>query len=96
MLNVKREVEQLTAQTQPWLNALTMGNDKLKCSHGRPPSKIMCSLSYVSVTIDYAAKTILHLKKGALLAKTDLKEALYIIPVDPADRLLLTKQPAIH
>ena len=52
--------------------------------------KALCSLSYVSV--DDVANTVLLLGRGALLAKTDVKEAFRIIPVDPTDRLLLAMQ----
>ena len=42
-------------------------------------SKELCSLSYISV--DDIARTILHLGKGSLLAKADIKEAYRMVPV---------------
>ena len=49
--------------------------------------KELCTLSYVSV--DDIVKTILTLKKGALMAKVDIKNAYRLLPVHPEDRLLL-------
>ena len=46
-----------------------------------------CSLSYVSV--EDAAAVVLHLGKGALLAKVDIRNAYRNIPVHPDDRWLL-------
>ena len=48
--------------------------------------KELCTLSYVSV--DNIVKTILTLKKGALMAKVDIKNAYRLLPVHPEDRLL--------
>ena len=50
-------------------------------------SRENCSLSYMSVD-DVAAK-IVSLRRGALLAKFDLKAAYRNVPVHPDDRLLL-------
>ena len=47
-------------------------------------SREMCSLSYVS--IDSIVDCILKLGKGALMAKTDIKQAYRNIPVHPMDR----------
>lgn len=49
--------------------------------------KELCSVSYIS--IDNVAEAVLHLGRGALLAKADVKEAFCIIPVAPEDRFFL-------
>ena len=46
----------------------------------------LCLISYTSV--DEAAKLIQRLGRGTLLAKMDLKEAYWAVPVHPADRPL--------
>ena len=48
------------------------------------------SLSYV--TVDMIADKVASLGKGTLLAKLDVKSAFRIVPVHPADRLLLGMQ----
>uniref|UniRef100_A0A1X7V3E6 Reverse transcriptase domain-containing protein n=1 Tax=Amphimedon queenslandica TaxID=400682 RepID=A0A1X7V3E6_AMPQE len=50
----------------------------------------LSSLSYV--TVDMIADKVCSLGPGALLAKLDVKSALRIVPVDPADRWLLGMQ----
>ena len=47
----------------------------------------LCSLSYISV--DDVARVVALLGRGTMLGKTDIKSAYRIIPVHPADRLLL-------
>ena len=47
----------------------------------------LCSVNYISV--DDAASAILHLGRGAMLAKFDLESAYRLVPVHPQDRLLL-------
>ena len=47
----------------------------------------LCSLKYVSV--DDAVRSILDLGLGTLIAKLDIDSAYRIVPVHPADRLLL-------
>ena len=47
----------------------------------------LCSLKYVSV--DDAVRSILDLGLGTLIAKLDIESAYRIVPVHPADRLLL-------
>ena len=47
----------------------------------------LCSLKYVSV--DDAVRSILDLGLGILIAKLDIESAYRIVPVHPADRLLL-------
>ena len=47
----------------------------------------LCSVSYAS--LDDAVRIIMRLGKGALLAKFDVASAYRIVPVHPADRLLL-------
>ena len=47
----------------------------------------VCSLSYV--TVDDAARAILSMGRGTLLAKVDIKSAYRIVPVHPEDRSLL-------
>ena len=49
--------------------------------------KELCTLSYVSV--DDIVKTILTLKKGALMAKVDIKNAYRLLPVHPEDRFIV-------
>ena len=49
--------------------------------------KELCTLSYISV--DDIVKRIVMLKKGALMAKVDIKNAYRLLPVHPEDRLLL-------
>ena len=51
---------------------------------------IHCSLSYVS--IDSIADCIPELRKGALIAKINIKQAYRNIPVHPKDRCLLGVQ----
>ena len=53
-------------------------------------SRDLCSLSYISV--DDAAKAIMRVGRGALLAKVDIKNAYRIVEVHPEDRLLLGMQ----
>ena len=50
-------------------------------------SKELCSLQYTSV--DEAARRMVHLGKGTLLAKMDIQQAYRNIPVAPEDRHLL-------
>ena len=50
-------------------------------------SKPLCSLKYI--TIDDAIKEIVWLGPGTLLTKIDVKSALRILPVHPADRYML-------
>ena len=50
-------------------------------------AKELCSLQYTSV--DEAASRMVHLGKGTLLAKMDIKQAYRNIPVAPEDRHLL-------
>lgn len=50
----------------------------------------LCSLSYV--TVDDAAKEVLRLGTGSLLAKVDVKSAYRTVPVHPDDRWLLGMQ----
>ena len=52
--------------------------------------KALCSLSYISV--DNMANTVLELGPGTLLGKIDIKEAFWIVPIHPSDRLLLAIQ----
>ena len=47
----------------------------------------LCSLSYISV--DDVARVVALLGRGTMLGKTNIKSAYRIIPVHPADRLLL-------
>ena len=47
----------------------------------------LCSLSYISV--DEVARVVALLGRGTMLGKTDIKGTYRIIPVHPADRLLL-------
>ena len=47
----------------------------------------LCSLSYISV--DEVARVVALLGRGTMLGKTDIKGAYRILPVHPADRLLL-------
>lgn len=51
---------------------------------------LLCSLKYV--TIDEATKEIIQLRKGALLAKIDIRSAFSLLPVHPADRHMLGMQ----
>ena len=46
-----------------------------------------CSLSYISV--DNVARVVASLGRGTMLKKTDIKSTYRVIPVHPADRLLL-------
>ena len=48
---------------------------------------VLCSLTYTSV--EAAAKMVLELENGALLAKVDLQSAYRMVPVHPEDRPLL-------
>ena len=50
----------------------------------------LCSLSYT--TVDDIANRILHIGKGALLAKVDIEAAYRLIPVHPDDRPLQAVQ----
>ncbi len=50
----------------------------------------LCSLSYVKV--DDIVEVVLQTGKGSLLAKLDIQSAYRIVPVNPADRLLLGMQ----
>ena len=52
--------------------------------------KTLCSLSYI--TVDDAIEKILELGPHTLLAKVDIKSALRLLPVHPADRSLLAMQ----
>ena len=56
-------------------------------SVNRRISEALGSLSYVSV--EGAAQTVLHLGRGALLAKVDIRNAYRNIPVHSDDRWLL-------
>ena len=47
----------------------------------------ICSLSYM--TVDDAARAIVSMGQGAMLAKVDIKSAYRIVPVHPDDRPLL-------
>ena len=64
------------------------GSQSCSCSAGddgiRPD---LCSLSYVS--IDDAARVVVRVGRGALLAKIDIKSAYRIVGVHPEDRWLL-------
>ena len=52
--------------------------------------KELCTLSYISM--DDIVKTIMMLKKGALMAKLDIRNAYRLLPVHPEDRLLLSME----
>ena len=52
--------------------------------------KNLCSLNYI--TVDSAIQHILHLGKGTLLAKIDIKSAFRLLPLHPADRHLLAME----
>ena len=60
-----------------------------KCEHAINDStpKILCNLSYV--TVDNAIGHILNMGPGALLANIDVKHALCLLPVHPANCHLL-------
>ena len=58
-----------------------------ECSVNNGISKELCSFHYTSV--DEAAKKMVLLGKGALLAKMDVKQANCNVPVVPEDRYLL-------
>ena len=53
-------------------------------------AKSLWSLSYISV--DDIASVVLHLGRGALLAKMDVQSAYCNVPVHPDDRILLEMQ----
>ena len=49
--------------------------------------KDLATLSYIS--IDNIAQEVLHLGRGTLIGKLDVKEAFRLVPIHPSDRLLL-------
>ena len=56
--------------------------------------KPLCSLSYI--TVDSAIAEIMKLGRGTLLAKVDIKSALLLLLVHPADRHLLAMKWNTH
>ena len=76
-------------QTGKWRLICDLSSPEGSSVNDGIPSEV-CSLFYVKV--DDAARAILALGTGALLAKVDIKSAYRIVPVHPEDRHLLGMQ----